>query len=307
MAAADVLHHMVLFYRDLTEYQATIAGFAQAGVAQQEPVLIAVPQQTSGLPGWPGSSGLVTVADMTELGRNPARIIPALRAFADRHRGQRVRIICETIWPGRSAAEICEGARHEALVDRALAAVPAAVVCPYSAAVLPEQVLADAACTHQWQLGSDAVQPSASYAGPGATPASCLLPLPGPPPDAEAIEYSSDLRPVRAMVTGAGQRAGLPASQVTDLMLAVSEVAANTLRHTSAGGVAYAWQADGEMLCQVTDTGYISDPLAGLRKLAAGEPGGQGLWLVNQVCDLVELRSTTAGTAVRLHMRIRRP
>jgi hypothetical protein len=30
---------------------------------------------------------------------------------------------------------------------------------------------------------------------------------------------------------------------------------------------------------------------------------GHGLWLVNQVCDLVELRSGDAGTTVQLHMR----
>ena len=32
--------------------------------------------------------------------------------------------------------------------------------------------------------------------------------------------------------------------------------------------------------------------------------GGQGLWVVNQVCDLVELRSGRTGTTVRLQMRL---
>jgi anti-sigma regulatory factor (Ser/Thr protein kinase) len=31
--------------------------------------------------------------------------------------------------------------------------------------------------------------------------------------------------------------------------------------------------------------------------------GGRGLWLVNQLCDLVQLRSSAAGGVVRLHMR----
>ena len=34
-----------------------------------------------------------------------------------------------------------------------------------------------------------------------------------------------------------------------------------------------------------------------------GQPGGYGLWLANQLCDLVQIRSLPAGTAVRLHMR----
>jgi anti-sigma regulatory factor (Ser/Thr protein kinase) len=45
--------------------------------------------------------------------------------------------------------------------------------------------------------------------------------------------------------------------------------------------------------------------------LAAGEGapnsvrhgGGYGLWLANQVCDLVQVRSSPAGTTVRLHVR----
>jgi hypothetical protein len=32
--------------------------------------------------------------------------------------------------------------------------------------------------------------------------------------------------------------------------------------------------------------------------------GGHGLWLVHQVCDLVEIRSGDAGTTIRLHMNL---
>ena len=49
----------------------------------------------------------------------------------------------------------------------------------------------------------------------------------------------------------------------------------------------------------------IADRLAGYRVPAGDRPGGQGLWLVNQVCDLVELRTSTGGTTICLHMRLR--
>jgi anti-sigma regulatory factor (Ser/Thr protein kinase) len=308
VAAADGLGHAVLFYGGAAERRAAMVKLVQAGLARREPVLLAVPQVRSALAGWLGaSSALVTMTDMTELGRNPGRIIPALRAFADRHLGHRVQIVCESIWPGRTQAEVCEAARQEALIERAFVGISGTVVCPYSAAGLPESVLADAACTHPWQAAADSLVPSASYAGPHAVPAMCRLPLPRPPAEAEEMAYRSDLRPVRAMVAAAGQRAGLPAGRVTDLMLAVSELAANTMRHTADGGVAYAWQADGEMLCQVADSGYIPDPLAGLRREPVDQPGGKGLWLVHQVCDLVEVRTTEEGTVIRLHMRLPSP
>jgi anti-sigma regulatory factor (Ser/Thr protein kinase) len=303
--AARGPRHLVLFYRGAAEYRACLNEFVHAAVAAAEPVLVAVPGHLAALPDWPDGTSICT-ADMAELGRNPARIAPALRAFCDAHPGRSVRIVTESIWPGRSRAEVCEAIRHEALIEQALTGLAADVLCPYDAAMLPPSELADASRAHRWQFRGHEVAANKEYEGPGAIPAWCQVPLPGPPPDAEVVEYHSDLRPVRAMVTAAGKRAGLAAAQVTDLMIAVSEVAANTLRHTAAGGVALAWRADGEVLCQVTDTGYIADPLAGLHRPPPGEPGGQGLWLVNQVCDLVEVRSTAAGTSVRMHMRVKR-
>ena len=61
-----------------------------------------------------------------------------------------------------------------------------------------------------------------------------------------------------------------------------------------------------EILCQLHDQGQIADPLAG-RVRRDPESRGHGLFLVNQVCDLVELRTGRAGTTVRLHMRLQPP
>ncbi len=302
---ADGFRHVLLFYRGLAECRARVAAFTQAGLTRREPVLLAL--RRDAVPDVLPRDELVMLTDISTLGGNPARIIPALRAFADSFCGRPVRIVSEFIWPGRSLAEIRQAAWNESLMDRAMAGAAATVVCPYSAVRLPAVVLSDAACTHQWELAPGAVVPSEAYGGPAALPAMCRASLPPPPGDAETIEYLSDLRPLRALVARASQRAGLPGHRVTDLTIAASEVAANTLRHTAAGGVARAWHADGEMLCEISDSGHIRDPLAGLRRPSLDEPGGQGLWLVNQVCDLVELRSSAAGTTVRLHMRVSQP
>jgi anti-sigma regulatory factor (Ser/Thr protein kinase) len=109
---------------------------------------------------------------------------------------------------------------------------------------------------------------------------------------------------VRALVARAARRARLPGGRVTDLVLAVSELAANTLRHTRAGGTLHLWHDEHEILCQIQDTGTIADPLAGYQPAPSDVPGGKGLWLVNQVCDLVELRTSRAGTTICLHMRL---
>ena len=307
VAAAGELRHVSFVYQNLADYRSRLGAFVRAGLSGREPVLLAVPRPSITLPEWPaGSSALLTVTDMTELGRNPARVIPALRSFAERHIGRRARMITESIWPGRSVSEICEAARHDALIDLALADLTATLICPFSAADLPPSALSDAGRAHQWLFEADAPVPNSQYSAQDTVPTAIGVPLARVPADAETVHYRTDLRPVRAMVTDACRRVGLSVMRATDMTLAVSELAANTLRHTRAGGVAQAWQRGGELLCQISDTGHITDPLAGIRRPEPGEPGGQGLWLVNQVCDLVELRTSEAGTVIRLHIRIDR-
>ena len=63
------------------------------------------------------------------------------------------------------------------------------------------------------------------------------------------------------------------------------------------------WASGPELICQVHDSGWITDPMAGRRRPAPDSPG-QGLWVVNHVCDLVETRSGPAGTTTRLRFRL---
>ena len=61
----------------------------------------------------------VSFADMAVLGRNPARIIPAICRFTDSRHPRRTRFVDEPVWAGRSLAETTEATRHEALTPAA--------------------------------------------------------------------------------------------------------------------------------------------------------------------------------------------
>jgi anti-sigma regulatory factor (Ser/Thr protein kinase) len=63
------------------------------------------------------------------------------------------------------------------------------------------------------------------------------------------------------------------------------------------------WFDDGAAVCEIRDAGFIAQPLAGREPPERGNGGGYGLWLANQVCELVQVRSSPAGTTVRLHVR----
>lgn len=305
MSLGGDLRHHALFYRDQREYLAGITAFARDGLACAEPVFIAVPGDRYRLVSerLGGGSRQVAYADMAETGRNPARIIPEVRTFADDHPRQRVRFISEPAWPGRSAAELSEAARHEALVNLAFAGTAASILCLYDTGGLGGSVIGGAWRTHPAILAGGQLEPSPSYAGADSIPPECGHPLPAPPARAETLSYHDDLRPLRHLVEDRALRRGLSRDRAASLVLAASELAANTLRHTNAGGMLHVWQTGPELLCQVQDQGWIADPLAGRRRRPAAGPG-HGLWVVNQVCDLVELRSGQAGTTVRLHMRL---
>jgi anti-sigma regulatory factor (Ser/Thr protein kinase) len=302
----DGSSHVAALYHDGAEYLRFVRAFALDGEAADEPLFVAVAdgrmQQLRQI--LDGRRTPATFHDMTELGRNPARIIPAAQSFAGQYSGRRVRCIWEPAWPERSAAEFCAVTRHEAVANLALDPATVSVLCPYDAAGLPSGVISQARCTHPEVLESESRQASPDYLGPARVPPDCLQPLVPPPPRAERLAYDMNLRPVRALVAAEATRAGLSAGQCSDLVLAVGELAANTLRHTGAAGTLHAWHTAREVLCQVHDNGSIADPLAGFRREPPDAAGGHGLWLVNQLCDLVELRTGQPGegTTIRVHM-----
>jgi anti-sigma regulatory factor (Ser/Thr protein kinase) len=128
--------------------------------------------------------------------------------------------------------------------------------------------------------------------------------MPPVSPGDMSYSYTTDLAAVRAVVYRYAKQAGLPERRAVDLVLAVSEVAANTVRHAKSPGSLKIWYDTQEIICQIHDEGIIHDPLAGLRKPAMDAMGGHGLWIVRQVCDDVEMRSDESGTTIRLHMKL---
>jgi anti-sigma regulatory factor (Ser/Thr protein kinase) len=297
--------HAALFYQGPGAYLPALSRVITASRARGDALFIAVPGDRVPLVrGMLGAGSVnVTLADMTELGRNPARIIPALLTYAGEHRGQRACYIAEPVWPGRTAAELLEVTKHEALVNLAFQDSPVTVICPYDTAALPGSVIDEAASTHPVVLQDQHEKASDRYRGPDLPPR-CKRPLPRPPADAEALGYSNDLHPVRSFVASWAERAGLTRERVTDLVLAISELAANTLDHSIGGGTVQVWQTTEDIICQVADSGRITDPLARHRLPPLDRPDGRGLWLVNQVCDLVQARTGQTGTTTRLHMRL---
>lgn len=297
--------HPALLYRDEGEYATGVGAFVTAALAASVPVLVAVPGHRLELL----RSGLGTAldgaecADMTELGRNPGRILTRLLDFAGRDPGGTTLIVGEPIWPGRSPAEITEATRHEALINLAFAGRRATVLCPYDTAGLPQAVLADARRTHPVLIANGVSTASRWYTEPVAMTVRCDAPLPEPA-GAHVMDYrAGQLASVRDRAGAWAAGLGLSAARTEDLVLAVGEAAGNSLTHGGGRGTLRVWAQDGSVIAEVRDAGRPADPLAGrARPARESAAGGRGLWIIHQLCDLVETRTTDAGFTIRMHL-----
>jgi anti-sigma regulatory factor (Ser/Thr protein kinase) len=296
--------HMALFYRTTSEYARDVAQFIREGLAAGEAVMIAVPRARALLLREElGAYGVdVAFADITTVGRNPGRILSAMQVFAQGHDGLPVRYVGEPGWRSRTAGEWREVARHEILVNVAFAGRSAKALCPYDAASLAPAVLAEAERSHPAFFQAGQVRQNGSFAGVDVPQHDDTLP--DPPADAAVLVYRDDPGSARDFARRRAKAEGLREPRLTDLVIAVGELAANTLRHTTGTGSVRVWRSGPEVVCEVRDGGHIRDVLAGRLSPAADAGRGHGLWVVQQVCDLVEMRTNASGTTFRLHMRL---
>lgn len=304
-AATDPLIHSAAYYTSDEDYVGLVLPFLFDGLTAGDPVLVMAPShRIEMLTARLGrSANRVTFLDMTVGLRNPARIIPASRRFAEGYPGRRVRVMGDPIWPGRSAAELREVVRHEACVNILFAGADATILCPYDASS-GAAVLRDADRTHPLHFEGGEYRSSANYVDPDDV-LSTQDPLPAAPSHAERMDFHhGDLASVRRVVKDRGDRVGLSKGRVRDLRLAVNEVATNTLTHGSGAGTLRIWWDTDTIVCEVSDHGVITDPLVGRLPPPANAEAGRGLWIVNQLCDLAEIRSGADGTTIRMHVRV---
>jgi anti-sigma regulatory factor (Ser/Thr protein kinase) len=301
--------HEALLYAGRDDFVRRTGAFLRDAVEAEEPALVVVDAAKIGLlrEELGDAAGGVQFADMAEVGANPARIIPAWREFVTRSAptGRRLRGIGEPIWPARTAAELAECERHESLLNVAFAGSPSWwLLCPYDTEALPAAVLEGARRTHPFVLEDGASRESSDYHGLSAIGAPFGEPLPDPPASALELAFGEGpLEALRWLVGRAAADAGLDEMRVADLVLAVHELATNTVRHGGGRGTLRIWREPDALLCEVSDAGRIDQPLVGRERPLAGQPGGRGLWLVNQLCDLAQIRCYESGSVVRLHMR----
>jgi len=297
--------HEAFLFRGEEDFLAGTVPFVLDAVKQGQPVIVGLAagrlKQLREAVG-PASPGVLFV-DLMEVGA-PARFIPALRSFLADYggAGRPVRGVGEPVPPGSRATTVAEAQLHEALLNLSVEPdTPFWQRCLYDAESLPEPVIQEAARSHPYLREGGTYRGSTSYGGAHHADTLFGASLPEPPPDGASTAFrADDVAALRSLVTAHAVAAGMRPDRIADLVLAVAEVATNSIRHGGGAGILRIWQDDDALVCEITDSGHITDPLVGRRTPDVDSGGGRGLWLANELCDMVQVRSGSGGTTVRL-------
>jgi anti-sigma regulatory factor (Ser/Thr protein kinase) len=296
--------HEALLYSGTDEFLDATLPFIGRAVSAGCPILIAVSAAKISLlrERLGADAEQARFADMASVGRNPARIIDLWRAFvsANSDAGQLFGI-GEPVYPERSPAELAECQLHEELLNVAFdAGIPFWLMCPYDLEALADGVIEAAQRSHPFLESGGRRHTSDQYRpiGPGAP---FDRPLPQRPADADVLTFDRDgLRSVRRFVAARVAAAGIGPARAADTVMAVNEVATNSLRHGGGRGELASWTDGRRLLFEVSDLGHITAPLVGRLAPRPDSDSGFGLWLANQTCDLIQIYSSAGGTTVRI-------
>ncbi|BBX47810.1 anti-sigma factor RsbA family regulatory protein [Mycobacterium cookii] len=303
---SQAFDHSALLYQSEREYVDSVVPFVCDGLDREQPVMVGVPENKL----VPLRDALgdavahVAMADITELGRNPGRILATQLAFVERHPDRHVRIVAELAWTGRSASEYLACMHHEALANIAFADAEVTSLCPYDASGLDESVLADVRLTHPqiWTGGSRTHCPEFAV---DAALDQCNQPLAtNPAAVTHTVEHPAGLAGARKCGERYGRLLGMSADRVADLLLVATELATNSLDHAGGACRMAFWYEGGYVVCEARDMGHWMDPLAGRRPPVRGGAGPYGLFVVNAIADLLRTYTTSAGTTVQAYLRL---
>lgn len=306
---AASFRHEALLYTGAEQFVAGAESFVRGALDADEPILVAViePRASMLRDALGADADRVQFLDMENVGRNPARIIPAWQEWVDRHApgGRGFRGIGEPIWAGRSPAEIVECQQHEQLLNTAFDEGPGWwLLCPYDLASLPESVIERAHHTHPSLVAEDVRATSTGYPHPDLTAGAMFsAPLAEPRSPVRVLPFDrTHLAEARRLVADFAQPL-LGESGVKQLVLVVNELMTNSIIHGGGTGVLRLWHEDDAAICETRDAGLIDQPLIGRRRPTGSSRGGAGLWIANQLCDLLQIRSAPGlGTIVRAHL-----
>jgi anti-sigma regulatory factor (Ser/Thr protein kinase) len=215
--------------------------------------------------------------------------------------GRRWCLLTEPAWIARPGGH--EWHRFEAASNRHFSGYPCHCLCLHDVRRLSSNVLDDVRRTHPFIRDGRGSRPSGVFEAPESfVPAH--EPFWGPVPSHAVARVATNAVTARRFAHQLVDQYGLEVRR-DDLVLAVSELAANSLEAGCAPTVA-AWRDEEFLVIEIADAGGGGiDPLAGYVPPVAMDESGRGLWLARALADDAAVRAVPGvGSAVRILFRI---
>ncbi|NES31578.1 sensor histidine kinase [Micromonospora terminaliae] len=299
-------YHEAILYDSDEHLLAVVLPFLLGGVEAGEPTVVGLGERNADLVrrALPAGAG-VTFLPGADLYARPTAAIRAYRKLLGSYVAEgarQIRIVGE-LPPAALGATWDWWARYESAINHAYDDFPLWSMCAYDVRDSPSRVLADVVRTHpRVALPDGSHKPTDAYTEPAAYLAEPRPMLPDPLQRTGPAVELVDPAPAEARdAVRAAHRGQLPADHLDDLVVSVSEVVSNALRHGVPPVRMRLWSAPDRMVVTVQDRGPgPADPYAGLLPAGNGAAGGLGLWISHQSCNHVALHRDTDGFTIRL-------
>lgn len=298
--------HEAVLHRDGTALLADAVRFLTEGVDAGQSVMV---QASASVlkrlaPALGAAAHGVRLVDLDELGTNSARSTDVWLGFAaENGAGRPARGLAVPAWHARRPAVVAEQQLAEALLCAAIDPdTPLWLRCAYDLERIDSATLRHVGCSHPYLVLGAVRRPSRRYAG--LIHLQVLFEQRLPAPAASGLRFTfvrtADLATVRRRVQAHTGAAALGANAADNLTFAVHELAVDALTYGGGPSTLLLGRERAALVCEVRDSGHMSVPATTPRHSGPNPPHRRGLWLANQLCDLVQVRSGSWGTAARI-------
>lgn len=204
--------HEAMLYAGEEQFADRTARFVRAGLGAGESVLVTVTAARADLlrrelgP----DAERVDFLDMAEVGRNPARLVPAWRDWIESRTDPApgLRVVAEAVWSGRTEAEIAECEQHELLLGPAFGQGRGwRLICPYDTESLPVELIARVSRTHALTSEGDEPRTSPDFPHPEVT-VEAFLAAALPEPDGAPFQLAFGRDQLPGVRGGVAEQAG---------------------------------------------------------------------------------------------------
>lgn len=295
--ASVVPDHVAVPYSDVHDLAARLAPRIATSVATGGTVLavLASAERAALVRELGADADRVRFADPLDEHAVPAFTVAARWARLGRSTGSRAVVVGQHLdLPDRGEEY---WARLHIALNVAIEGLPVTMLCPHRG-----EMSECVERAHPLLLTADGPRRSPAY----RSPPEAVVDFPPPPPPALGVPDLRvpfglpDLPGLRRRIAALGGTAGLGRDRVSDLVLAVSELASNSVEHGAGTGTLSAWIGPHEVTVEVADHGRMDVPFPGMVAPPTAGARGRGLWLASELTDVLQVWSDGSGTVIRV-------